>query len=238
MPALVRHREVSRLEGFSDAVFGFALTLLVVSLDTPNDMAALRDMAGSFLPFALTFAMVSWIWYQHNLFFRRYGLQDAWTVFLNCALLFVVLFYVFPLKFLALALVGRFTMSAASVPDISQIQGPMVMTLYSTGVLMIFGLFLLLHHNAWRRRRALDLTPAEELTLRFSTRAHLLSAGLAVASLTLVFLLPSQTAYAGMIYGLMGPLHGWNGYRGGRAQAQLAAAEAPLNPPPVDPPDA
>ena len=29
-------REVSRLEGFSDAVFGFALTLLVVSLEVPE----------------------------------------------------------------------------------------------------------------------------------------------------------------------------------------------------------
>ena len=107
MSAPVRHRDVSRLEGFSDAVFGFALTLLVVNLETPKDIAGLRNLVGSFLPFGITFAMVSWIWYQHNLFFRRYGLQDAWTAFLNCVLLFVVLFYVFPLKFLTLTLVGR-----------------------------------------------------------------------------------------------------------------------------------
>ena len=56
-----------------------------------------------FVPFALMFAMVCWIWYEHNLFFRRYGLQDPWTVFLNCVLLFVVLFYVYPLKFLTTA---------------------------------------------------------------------------------------------------------------------------------------
>lgn len=221
MSASVRHREVSRLEGFSDAVFGFALTLLVVSLETPRDMEGLRNMAGSFLPFALTFAMVSWIWYQHNLFFRRYGLQDAWTVFLNCVLLFVVLFYVFPLKYLTLTLVGPLTMSPEALPKMSELQGPMVMTLYSTGVFVIFGVFVLLHAHAWRQRHSLQLSPLDEVILLFSRRAHMLSAGLAVVSLALVWLMPSQTAWAGIVYALMGPLHGWNGYRGGLEQARI-----------------
>jgi hypothetical protein len=33
-----RGGEVSRLEGFSDAVFGFGLTLLVVSLEVPQTL--------------------------------------------------------------------------------------------------------------------------------------------------------------------------------------------------------
>lgn len=221
MSAPVRHREVSRIEGFSDAVFGFALTLLVVTLETPRDVQGLRNMVGSFVPFGLTFAMVSWIWYQHNLFFRRYGLQDAWTVFLNCALLFVVLFYVFPLKFLTLALVGRLTMAPEAVPNISNLQGPMVMAIYSTGVLVIFGIFVLLHRHAWRQRHRLELSPIEEVVLTYSWRAHMLSAGLAVVSLLLVWLMPTQTAWAGIVYALMGPLHGWNGYRGGVEQGRI-----------------
>lgn len=217
---------MSRLEGFSDAVFGFALTLLVVSLETPRTIDELRNLAGGFLPFLLMFAMVTWIWYQHNRFFRRYDLQDAWTVFLNSILLFVVLFYVYPLKFLTLALVGPLTMDPATLPDVRTIDGPMVMTLYSTGVVVIFSVFLLLHRHAWNRRVALGLTPMELLDLRFSTRSHALSAGLGVVSLALVAAMPHDTFWSGVIYGLMGPLHGWNGYLGGRTKAAFEKREA------------
>jgi uncharacterized membrane protein len=226
MPVFIRNREVSRLEGFSDAVFGFALTLLVVNLETPENLGELRVLIGSFLPFGLTFAMVSWIWYQHNLFFRRYGMQDAWTAFLNCVLLFMVLFYVFPLKFLTLALVGPLTMGPeAHLPPLATLRGPMVMLVYSTGGLVMFGVFVLLHQHAWRRRYELELSPVEEVVLQYGKRAHLLSTGLCAASLLLIWLVPSQPAFAGMIYGLMGPLHAWNGYAGGAAQTRIKERE-------------
>jgi uncharacterized membrane protein len=229
MSVPVRNREVSRLEGFSDAVFGFALTLLVVNLETPKDIGELRNLVGSFLPFGLTFAMVSWIWYQHNLFFRRYGMQDAWTTFLNCILLFVVLFYVFPLKFLALAVVGPLTMGAEALPERTVLRGPTVMTLYSTGGVILFGTFVLLHIHAWRRRHELELTLVEEVALFYGKRAHMLSVGIAVASLLLVWMLPRQPAWAGIVYSLMGPLHAWNGFKGGAAQARIKERELAVN---------
>jgi uncharacterized membrane protein len=221
---VLRHREVSRLEGFSDAVFGFALTLLVVSLETPKTFHDLKTQMAGFVPFALMFAMVCWIWYEHNIFFRRYGLQDALTVFLNAILLFVVLFYVYPLRFLTTALIGRQIMGDPNAPQITLADGGLVMLLYSVGVLLIFSTFVLLHWRAWSQRAAMGLTGVERLQLRYRARSHGISAGIAVVSIVLAFALPGQAMWAGLIYCLMGPLHGWNGHAAGRAQSQLRQA--------------
>ena len=75
-----RRHEVSRLEAFSDAAFAFALTLLVVSLDVPKSYDELMRTMRGFPSFACCFALLVWIWHEHNMFFRRYGLQDGWTV--------------------------------------------------------------------------------------------------------------------------------------------------------------
>src|SRR5580700_5330499 len=78
-----RAGEISRLEAFCDVVFGFAITLLVVSLEVPHTYADLMaDMRG-FLPFAVCFAQLAMIWRTHYRFSRRYGLEDPNTVFLN-----------------------------------------------------------------------------------------------------------------------------------------------------------
>jgi uncharacterized membrane protein len=212
-----RSHPVSRLEAFSDAVFAFALTLLVVSLEVPRTIDQLLSLMRGFLPFAVTFAMVSYLWYEHNKFFRRYGLEDAFTVFLNAILLFVVLFYVYPLKYLASSLLG----DMVGVVDPPRMEnGILLMYLYSGGVVLVFGTFLLLYWHAWRRRRDLDLDASELVTLRFSRRAHLISAGIGVLSLALNYL-TGLPGLAGMIYFLMGPLHGWNGYLAHKAQDKL-----------------
>src|SRR5438270_11890404 len=94
----VRGREVTRLESFSDAVFGFALTLLVVSLDVPKTFADLTAMLRGFPAFAICFLFLALIWHNHYRFCRRYGLDDTTTVVLTCVMLFLVLFFVYPLK--------------------------------------------------------------------------------------------------------------------------------------------
>src|SRR5881275_312164 len=103
MPNLIefrhRAREVTRVEAFSDVIFGFAISLLVVSLEAPKTYEQMLEMLRGFLPFAICFWIFIDIWFEHHHFYKRYALQDQATMALNTCLLFVILFYVYPLKF-------------------------------------------------------------------------------------------------------------------------------------------
>src|ERR1700761_8383418 len=104
---LWRSHEPSRLETFSDAVFAFAVTLLMISLEVPHTFNELFEVFKGVLSFVACFAVLFMIWNSQNLFFRRYGINDSYTTFLNAALLFVVLIYVYPLKFLFVIWLGN-----------------------------------------------------------------------------------------------------------------------------------
>lgn len=170
-----RERQPSRLEGFSDAVFAFAATLLVVSLEVPKDFPSLVSQLYGFAAFAITFGALVTIWTVHRAFFRRYQLDDGWTVFLNSGLLFVVLFYVFPLKFLT----EGFFSSVLGFGSIGiTIEGPeelsAVFMLYSAGFAALFAFVSLLYWHAWRRKSELGLDALLAWEAAFLARHYLL----------------------------------------------------------------
>ena len=138
-----------------------------------------------FFAFGACFAVLANIWHQHCRFFRRYGLQDPWAVTLNCGLLFCVLFYVYPMKFM---FTGTFTQAL----DISEAQLRTLFLIFSGGYVAIFSIFALLYWHAWRKRSELALTPVECLITRHSLihQAALVIIGL--VSILLAETLPAQ----------------------------------------------
>lgn len=228
-----RSHEISRIEGFSDAVFAFAVTLLVVSLEVPETFTELWEKMHGFVAFALCFAALFYVWYEQYVFFRRYAFKDNFTIWMNGALIFVVLTYVYPLKFLFGLLVRLFTTGhttvhlhdGSTVPMIELEQFPTLMITYAFGYLAVSLIFVLLFHHAWRKREQLELNAVEELLTQSSIRSHMINIGVAVLSLAIV-LLTSRSDFAGMIYMIIGPLQFLNGWSTGkrveRAQASLA----------------
>ena len=222
--AVLRGKEVSRLEGFSDAVFGFALTLLVVSLEVPATFAELRTILLGFPAFAVTFTVVCWIWYEHHLLFRKYDLEDGITVVLNCVLLFLVVFYAYPMKFMFTRLVnGSLLGLGAGIADqMSENDARLLMVAYSAGFVALFTTFMLLHWNALRQRDVIGLDTLEVFDARASVRRHAISVTIGVLSIAIAVMLPvDYLAAAGLIFFLMGPAHGMFGYLNGRARARL-----------------
>jgi uncharacterized membrane protein len=54
----LRSTEISRIEGFSDAVLAFAVTLFVISLEVPTTFNELLKKMHVFFAFAISFAML------------------------------------------------------------------------------------------------------------------------------------------------------------------------------------
>jgi hypothetical protein len=231
-----RGEEITRFEGLSDAVFGFAVTLLIVSLEVPKTFSQLQETMHGFGAFAICFVLLMLIWYQQYVYFRRYGLQDTVTIVLNSALLFVVLFYIYPLKFLFSLLVDAWTGGSLEVhlPDgtvravIEQFQLPALMITYSAGYLAISLVFILLFLHAYRKRAQLKLTALELFDTRWSIYNSLISGSVGLLSILLAWLGGERFAgVAGWIYPvLMVPGFSIAGRMQGQQRRRLEEASA------------
>ncbi|HEY1264877.1 MAG TPA: TMEM175 family protein [Terriglobales bacterium] len=195
-----RAGEITRLEAFCDVVFGFAITLLVVSLEVPHSFAELKVAMRGFLPFAVCFAQFVLIWVTHYRFSRRYGLEDGYTVFLNVVLLFLVLFYVYPLKFLFTFIIGQIV-DPGNVEHLNAHDATVLMQIYGVGFASVFALFVLMYHHAYALRQKLQLNAVEVLETRSTMLENLVMMLIGVLSCLVAFKDPQ---WAGLSYNLIG----------------------------------
>jgi uncharacterized membrane protein len=233
-PLRWRGHEVSRLEGFSDTVFAFALTLLVVALEVPRSPEKLMGLMMGFPAFACCFALLIWIWWEHNTFFRRFGLQDGYTVTLNAALLFVVLLYVYPLKFMFDAMFSRWLPTEDGPVRLELYQLANASAIYASGFIAVFVLLALLYHHAYRSREPLQLSPIDVFDARTAIGHHVVSVIVGMLSLVIALAAPLRfVPFAPTVFFLMAPGHALHGWRSGRDRAELEASLAAPNRGPV-----
>ncbi len=160
-------RDVGRVEAFSDGVFAFAVTLLVLAIRIPRpndpDAAAglqhlLLDQWQSYVAFALSFTVVGTIWANHRLAFAHLVRSDHVLVSLNLLELMAVAFVPLPTAVLG-------TWIGSSSPN------RLTAVLFYGGTLFFLGIF---HNLIWwyaaysahltaptlspHKRRALTLT--------------------------------------------------------------------------------
>jgi uncharacterized membrane protein len=81
--------EFSRIVAFSDGVFSIAITLLVLNLGIPKDLASgqvgheLWGQREQFLAYALSFAVIGRFWLVHHRFFSQVTAFDGRLIALN-----------------------------------------------------------------------------------------------------------------------------------------------------------
>lgn len=94
----------ARLEAFSDGVFGFSITLLVLGVQVPNLRTAndaelrvaLLHALSQLVPYVTSFATIGIIWLNHHAMFDSVERVEHTTLMLNLLLLLVVTFIPYP----------------------------------------------------------------------------------------------------------------------------------------------
>ncbi len=220
-----RGLEVSRVEGLTDAVFGFAVTLLVVALEVPTSFNGLLDVVRGLPAFIICFTLLMLFWNAHYQYHRRYGLDDALSRVITMCILVLVLFLVYPLKFLFTMLTVRlFGLDMANPPVLDagwQVQWLYV--IYGTGFAGAWGFYAVLYAHAWRRRTELGLNAVEARYTRAAIMEYIIHVSVCLVSITLA-LTTSNNWLPGTIYFLVGPLQALNGWWFGRQIAALKKA--------------
>ncbi len=101
---------IERINGFSDAVFAVAITLLILTVDVPEVSreladsqlpAALRDMWPQFFGFALSFVIIGLFWVSHHYLFTALRSHDRVLIWLNHLFLMSVVFLPFPTEMMS-----------------------------------------------------------------------------------------------------------------------------------------
>jgi uncharacterized membrane protein len=202
-----RGHEVTRLEGFSDAVFAFAVTLLVVALEVPRTFEGLQDVLRGFPGFVLSFVILMAFWNAHFRYFRRFGLQTVPSRVMTMGILVLVLFFVYPLKFL-------FTMVTVNLLGLDMHEAPhlashsdvvFLYTAYGLGFAGVWSLYAALYAYALRQRAVLQLDANELVLTRGSFFSYAIHVGVCLTSV-LVAHLTDHNALPGLVYLLLIPL--------------------------------
>lgn len=202
-----RHRgkDVLRIEALSDGVFAFSVSLLVASLEVPQTFDEMKLIVLGAIPFFLTVGLIFLFWYEQYIYFRRYGLNDLTTIVLNLVYLAVILFYIYPLKFLFSLLIyswGGINLfpkaTAQGLVILSDEDFPKLIMLFSFGYFLIWFIIFLMHRHVLTLSKNFNFNNFETLFTKKEARGALWNS--IIGLIAIVFAWQGKETMAGICY--------------------------------------
>lgn len=212
----VREDNDTRIESLSDGVFGLAIAITLLTSSSPSNYTELLDFVYDIIPFGFSVIFIFWVWREQKNYFRRFGLHDRKSTNLNLFLLFFVLFFSYPLKFLMtwiftffpILLSGRIREKYDYVDSIIPFtQISWVMVIYGLGFVLVFGCIYLMHKHAYAKRKEIGLNEIEEIETAHLVQTFLTNTLIGLASILIATISGLSdfffgSFFAGIIYNL------------------------------------
>lgn len=208
-----RGSDASRLDNLTDAVFGIAITLLIFNLSNPNSFEDLLTFTKTLPAFLISISFLILIWNEHLDFSEVYTLQDTWLTILNTLFIALVIFYVYPLRFLMLFLTNFFFSTQIDV-KIQGDQVPYLMIYFSFVAFALYFVIYLFYHRALQLKRQLRMNAFEQFYTRYQKRRLFILFAVPLVSICIILIMKQfsyiwASFFGGIIYFLYTPMMIW-----------------------------
>ncbi len=164
-----RGESTTRLDNLTDAVFGIAITLLIFNISDVTTLEALLEFAKSFPALLLGIVFLLIIWDEHVSFSKVYSTQNQMVKILNVFFIALVIFYVYPLKFLLNLITSLFFSNSNQIITESN-EIPLLMIYYGLVIFFIYIVIYLFYLSVLKQKDRYSLTNYELLYTKFQAK--------------------------------------------------------------------
>lgn len=205
-----RGENPGRLENLTDAVFGIAITLLIFNQFTFSTFHDLIEFSKTFPAFLISIGFIYLIWMEHSRFSVIYQLELGWVQMLNILFLALIIFYVYPLKYLTNFLSYVFFGANLNI-SIAYTDVPLLMMYYGGLAFLVYFCLFLFYFVAKKKSHQLQLSDYEYFFTRQQSYRLLIMFSVPLFSIVVAFIFYKLESvlggfFSGITYFLYTPL--------------------------------